>query len=57
MNEIEMLERHIMNFKAMYRDEMKRARARSQYLLDGIKKAEAEIEDIKRKQNPLEEVE
>jgi hypothetical protein len=55
--EILELEQHIRNFKSMYKEEMRLARANSQYLLDGIQAAKAEIEDIKRKQNPLEEVE
>lgn len=49
MDEIETLERHITNFRAMYRDEMKRARTNSQYLLDGIRQAKAEIAEIKRR--------
>ena len=56
MSTIKELEQHVRNFRVMYRDEMKRAKARNQYLLDGIKAAEAEIEEI-RKQNPIEEAE
>ena len=40
---IEELEQHIKSFRAMYRAEMRLARANSQYLLDGIAAAKAEI--------------
>lgn len=42
------LVQHIKNFRAMYRDEMRRARANSQYLLDGIARAKADIEQMRR---------
>ena len=45
---IEELEQHIKNFRAIYRAEMRLARANSQYLLDGIAAAKAEIAAMRR---------
>ena len=41
------LEQHIKNFKEMYKTEMRMARAKSQYLLDGINRAKSRIQEIK----------